>query len=138
MPIDILTPLSRKITIYSDLNKDLTQNPITGDIALKINEDAVKDSLRNLIMTDKGERLFQPELGSDVRKSLFDNMTPAIIKMLEQNVRNVINNFEPRATIVEVEVVPEYDNHRVKIKITFYVINVQTPVTVTVFLERIR
>lgn len=90
------------------------------------------------MLTDKGERLFQPTLGSDVRKSLFDLMTPATVKMIEQNVRSTINNFEPRVTIVNVEVIPEYDNYTVKINITFYVRNVQEPVTVSIFLERTR
>lgn len=138
MAIDILTPLSRKITIYSDFRKDLMMNPITSDLALRLNEDAVKEALRNIILTDKGERLFQPTLGSDVRKSLFDLMTPATVKMIEQNVRSAINNFEPRVTIVNVEVIPEYDNYTVKINITFYVRNVQEPVTVSIFLERTR
>jgi phage baseplate assembly protein W len=138
MAIDILTPLSRKLTIYSDFRKDLMMNPITSDLALRLNEDAVKEALKNLILTDKGERLFQPTLGSDVRKSLFDLMTPATVKMIEQNVRSTINNFEPRVTIVNVEVIPEYDNYTVKINITFYVRNVQEPVTVSIFLERTR
>jgi phage baseplate assembly protein W len=138
MAIDILTPGAKKLTVYSDFRKDLLMNPVTSDLALRLNEESVKEALKNLILTDKGERLFQPTLGSDVRKSLFDNMTPATIKMLEQNVKSTINNFEPRVTIINVEVLPDYDNYKVQINITFYVRNVQTPVTVSVFLERTR
>lgn len=138
MAIDIFTPKSKKLTVYSDFHKDLTRNPLNNDIAIRINEDSVKESLKNLIMTDKGERLFQPLIGSDVRKSLFDNMTPATVMMIEQNIRNTINNFEPRATIINVEVIPEYDNYTVKVNITFYVRNLQEPTTVSIFLERTR
>lgn len=138
MAIDILTPKSQKLTVYSDFRKDLLMNPVTSDLTLRLNEDSVKEALKNLILTDKGERLFQPTLGSDVRKSLFDNMTPATVKMIEQNVRSTINNFEPRVTVINVEVIPDYDNYKVQINITFYVRNVQTPVTVSVFLERTR
>lgn len=138
MVLDIFSPALSRATVYSDFRKDLMLNPITGDLAMKLNEDSVKDALRNLMLTEKGERLFQPTIGSDIRKSLFDNMTPATVKLIEQNVRNTINNFEPRVTVIDVVVTPEYDNYRVKIDITFYVRNVQSPITVSIFLERIR
>lgn len=138
MALDIFAAKSKKLTVYSDFRKDLTLNPLNNDIAIRLNEDSVKESLKNLILTDRGERLFQPLIGSDVRKSLFDNMTPAAVMMIEQNVRNTINNFEPRATVINVEVIPEYDNYTVKVNVTFYVRNLQDPVTVSIFLERTR
>ena len=95
MAINLLTPLRKKLSIYSDLRKDMEVNPITNDLALKTDEESVKESLKNLIPTNKGERLFQPNLGSDVVKSLFDNMTPASIKVLETSIKNTINNYEP-------------------------------------------
>lgn len=138
MAIDLLTPNYRKLTVYSDFRKDLLKNPLTNDIVSRLNEDAVKEALKNLILTNKGERLFQPYLGSDVQKSLFDNMTPATVKMIEENVRATINNFEPRVTVINVEVVADPDNYKVQINISFYVRNVQEPVTVSIFLERVR
>jgi len=113
-------------------------NPLTRDVVSRLNEDAVKEALKNLILTNKGERLFQPTLGSDVQMSLFDNMNPATVKMIEQNVRSTINNFEPRVTLIDVEVIADPDNYKVQINISFYVRNVQEPVTVSVFLERVR
>jgi len=138
MAINLLTPLKKKLSIYSDLRKDMEVNPITNDLALKTDEEAVKESLKNLILTNKGERLFQPNLGSDVVKSLFDNMTPASIKVLETSIRNTINNYEPRANVLNIEVLPYYDENMVKINITFYVRNAEVPITVAVFLERTR
>lgn len=138
MAIDILAPNYRKLTIYSDFRKDLLKNPLTNDVVARLNEDSVKEALKNLILTNKGERLFQPYLGSDVQKSLFDNMLPATVKMIEQNVRSTINNFEPRVTVINVDVIPDPDNYKVQINITFYVRNVQEPVSVSIFLERVR
>jgi phage baseplate assembly protein W len=138
MAIDILSPNYKKLTVYADFRKDLMMNPLTSDIVSRLNEDAVKEALKNLILTDKGERLFQPYLGSDVRKSLFDNMTPATVKMIEQNVRATINNFEPRVNLIDVQVIADPDNYKVQINISFYVRNVQEPVTVSIFLERVR
>ena len=111
MAINLLTPLKKKLSIYSDLRKDMEVNPITNDLALKTDEESVKESLKNLILTNKGERLFQPNLGSDVVKSLFDNMTPASIKVLETSIKSTINNYEPRASVLNVEVLPYYDAH---------------------------
>lgn len=138
MAIDILSPNYKKLTVYADFRKDLMMNPLTSDVVSRLNEDAVKEALKNLILTDKGERLFQPYLGSDVRKSLFDNMTPATVKMIEQNVRATINNFEPRVNLIDVQVIADPDNYKVQINISFYVRNVQEPVTVSIFLERVR
>jgi phage baseplate assembly protein W len=138
MAIDILSPNYKKLTVYSDFRKDLMMNPLTRDVVARLNEDSVKEALKNLILTDKGERLFQPYLGSDVRKSLFDNMTPATVKMIEQNVRATINNFEPRVNLIDVQVIADPDNYKVQINISFYVRNVQEPVTVSIFLERVR
>lgn len=138
MAIDILSPNYKKLTVYTDFRKDLLMNPLTSDVVLRLNEDSVKEALKNLILTDKGERLFQPYLGSDVRKSLFDMMTPATVKIIEQNVRTTINNFEPRVTVIDVQVIADPDNYKVQIIISFYVRNVQEPVTVSMFLERIR
>lgn len=138
MVFDILSLNTKKLTVYADFRKDLMANPLTGDIVSRLNEDAVKEALKNLILTDKGERLFQPYIGSDVRKSLFDNMTPATVKMIEQNVRATINNFEPRVNLIDVEVIADPDNYKVQINISFYVRNVQEPVTVSIFLERVR
>lgn len=138
MSLDFFTPLKRKLSIYSDLRKDLEKNPVSNDLALKLDEEAVKESMKNLILTNKGERLFQPNLGSDVVKTLFDNMTPATLKVLETNVRTTLRNYEPRATILDVELIPYYDENRIKINITFYVRSAEIPITIAVFLERTR
>lgn len=138
MAIDLLSPNSKKLTVYSDFRKDLMKNPLTNDIVARLNEDAVKEALKNIILTNRGERLFQPSLGSDVQKSLFDMMTPATIKMIEQNVKSTINNFESRITIVNVQVIADPDNYKVQINISFYVRNIQEPVSVSIFLERVR
>jgi len=137
-PISTVSPLRKKRVIYSDFHKNLTVNPISGDLALKVNEESIKESLKNLILTDRGERLFQPNLGSDVRASLFENATPVTLKILEERVRDVINNFEPRVSLIDVDVTSLYDNNRVQVTIYFYVKNREEPLSVDVFIERVR
>jgi phage baseplate assembly protein W len=137
-PNPTVSPLRKKKVLYRDFHKDLTVNPISNDLAVKTNEEAVKESLKNLILTDRGERLMQPNLGSDVRASLFENATPVTLKILEERVRDVINNFEPRVSIIDVDVTSLYDDNRVQITIYFYVRNKEEPLSVDVFIERVR
>lgn len=137
-PIPRVTPLRKKRTLYTDFHKNITINPLSGDLALKTNEESIKESLKNLILTNRGERLFQPDLGSDVRASLFENATPVTLKILDERVRDVINNFEPRVSLIDVDVTSIYDDNRVQITIYFYVKNSEDPISVTVFIERVR
>lgn len=137
-PIPSQSPLRKKKILYSDFHKNLTVNPLSNDIAVKTNEEAIKESLRNLILTDKGERLFQPNLGSDVKATLFENVTPVTLKILEEKVRDVINNYEPRVSIIDVDVTSVYDDNKVQVTIYFYVKNREDPLSVSVFIERVR
>lgn len=136
--IPTITPLKKRRELYSDFHKDLTVNPISLDLAMKKDEEAIKESLKNLILTDRGERLMQPNLGSDVRASLFENATPVTLKILEERVRDVINNYEPRVSIIDIDVTSLYDDNRVQVTIYFYVKNREEPISVDVFIERVR
>lgn len=138
MSILKLTPLRHREILWSDFHKDLTIHPLSDELAIKVNEQSINESLRNLILTDKGERLFQPNLGSNVRATLFENNTPATIRILKENVKDVINNFEPRVSLIDVEISTDYDSEKVKISILYYLLNSETPITFTVFLERTR
>lgn len=137
-PIPTISPLRKKRELYSDFHKDLTINPISFDLAVKKDEEAIKESLKNLILTDRGERLMQPNIGSDVRASLFENVTPVTLKILEERVRDVINNYEPRVSVIDVDVTSLYDDNKVQVTILFYVKNNEQPLSVDVFIERVR
>ena len=124
--------------IYSDLDLDFTRNPVTSDI-VKLNDvDSVKRSVKNLIQTNHYERPFHPEIGSDVRALLFENMTPLTALNLERKVIEVLVNFEPRAKIVDVIAQPQEDANRYHIQISFYVVGISTPVVVETYLTRLR
>ena len=133
-----LTPITSKREIYSDFHKDFLLNPVSSDLARKINEEAVKDSIRNLLLTDRGERLFQPQLGSDIRQLLFENNTADTIVILREAVRDTIISHEPRCNLISVDVQSAIDANAVTVKIVFNVINSQTPIDLTVTLTRVR
>jgi len=138
MVVQIITPVRKKQSLFSDFHKDLTQNPISEDLALKRDEEAVKESLRNLILTDKGERLMQPLLGGNIRAMLFENNTPATIKFLQEQIKATIEEYEPRASLIDVTVQSSLDENTINVAIYFYINNIEQPITLTVFLERTR
>jgi phage baseplate assembly protein W len=116
----------------------MTQNPISEDLAIKRDEEAVKEAIKNLILTDRGERLMQPLVGGNIRAMLFENNTPATIKIIQETVKETIRIYEPRATLLDVIVQSSLDESTVQIAIYFYINNVEQPITLTVFLERTR
>ena len=123
---------------YSDLNLNFTKNPATNDVARLTDVEAVKRAVRNLILTNQFERPFHPEIGSSVRNILFENITPLNAVLLEDRIKEVINNFEPRADISSVQVFDEIDNNQYRVIINFTVLGSSEGVTITEFLQRLR
>lgn len=134
----LFTPKTKKVTIYSDFKKDLEVSPLSQDLTMNKDEDAVKESIKNLILTDRGERLMQPQIGGNVHAMLFENLTPSVLKLIEENVRTTIQLYEPRAELQDVSVTSNIDDNAVNIRITFYIKNVEQPIDLDVFIERTR
>ena len=133
-----LTPRTRSEEFFSDFTRNLEQIPGRGDTSRVINENAVRQSIKNLIMTDRGERLMQPNIGCDIRGSLFENIDPSTILILEQNIKSTLRTYEPRCIVKGVEIIGNIDRNDLKVKIVFSVINTATLSTVTVDLNRVR
>ena len=127
-----------RTNVYSDLFTNFDQHPITDDVAIKTNEEAVKQAIRNLIQTNKGERLYQPNLGGDIRRLLFENTTPQTLLLMREIISEAIRKYEPRANLIDVVVSPNEDQNAVAVSITFNVINRQEPVSLNVILDRVR
>jgi phage baseplate assembly protein W len=138
MVVNLITAKSKKISLYQDFKKDLELSPISSDITLNKDDEAVKESIRNLILTDRGERLMQPNLGGNIRAMLFENLTPATVRLMEEQVRSTVELYEPRAELIDVTVSANLDSNQVAITIEFYVTNDEQPVSLSVFLERTR
>ena len=138
MVATVFTAKSKKITLYQDFKKNLEKSPVSSDLTVLKDEDAVKESIKNLILTDRGERLMQPNLGGNINAMLFENITPAILVLIQNQVRTTIELFEPRAEIIDVIASSNYDDNTVRVQISFYITNVQQPIALDVFLERTR
>ena len=138
MTVQVYTPRTKKPVLYSDFRKDLAKSPVSNDIALLKDEDSVKESIKNLILTDPGERLMQPFIGGGIRALLFENITPAVIKIIEDRVRTTVEIYEPRAELMDVTVSSNIDDNQVGVTVRFYVQSQQQPIVLNVILERIR
>ena len=129
----------RSSRIYKDLNLGFQQNTATKDIQKLTDVEAVKRSVRNLINLNHYEKPFHPEIGSGIREMLFENMTILTSVILGKKVEDVIENFEPRARLVGVKSVPDFDRNAYSMTLEFYVVNTPTElVTLDVMLERLR
>ena len=133
-----LTPRTRSQEFFSDFTRNLEQIPGRKDTSRVINENAVKESIRNLILTDRGERLMQPNIGCDIRGSLFENITQSTMLILEQNIKSTIRTYEPRCNLRSVEVLANTETNELKVKIVFSVINTTTTSSLTIDLNRVR
>ena len=113
----------RSSRVYKDLNLNFTRNPVTGDVATVTDVNAVKRSIRNLLLTNHYERPFHPEIGSDIPALLFENFGPITGNQLSRNIEEMILNFEPRARVETVECFPVPDSNRYDVRVYFYVEN---------------
>ena len=128
----------RSSRIYKDLNLGFQKNTATKDIQKLTDVEAVKRSVRNLIHTNHYEKPFHPEIGSNLRAMLFENITPQMNHIISKNIELLIRNYEPRCRLVQVNTQPMFDRNGYACQISFYVVNYPEPVEVESFLERLR
>ena len=124
--------------LYSDIDFTFTRNPVTSDVALSYDKQAVIRSIRNLLQTKHYDRLFNPDLGSNLNALLFEPFSPLTTSALETEIKSVVNNYEPRAKIHYIKVAPNYDRNLYDVTLAFYIENTSLPTTVTLLLERNR
>ena len=131
--------ISRNMRQYRDLDLFFAKKQGSDDISKITDIEAVKRSIRNLVLLNYYEKPFNPEIGSDVRDLLFENMSPLTSVVLARAIEDVIENFEPRARLINVRALPNLDRNEYEVSIEFFVVNTPTElVDMTVFLEVLR
>ena len=113
----------RSSRVYKDLNLNFSTNPVTQDVTNVTDINAVKRSVRNLLLTNHYDRPFHPEIGSNIQALLFENFGPITGNQLTRTIEEMIANFEPRARVESVECFPLPDTNTYDIRIYFYVEN---------------
>jgi phage baseplate assembly protein W len=127
-----------KAGTYKDLDLDFFKNSATNDVTVKKDDEAIKRSVRNLVLTNFYERKFHPEIGSGVYGLLFENMTPLVDRRIERAITEIISIYEPRVSGVSVESNPKYDENAYEVSIRFTIRAANTLAQITLFLERLR
>jgi phage baseplate assembly protein W len=123
---------------YADLDLDFLAHPTTKDVVKKTGVEAIKRSVRNLLLTNFYDRPFQSNIGSNALKILFDNATPMSATFLTNAIKETLANYEPRIRVDDVVVKFDFDNNGYNVQLFFTIINRNEPAAITLFLERIR
>lgn len=126
-------PLERISKGFKDLSMTFQVNPLNYDLIALKNETAIARSLRNLVLTAKGERFFNPSLGSGVSRLLFDNIDNFTAREIKSEVEYTINTFEPRVRLIDVVVNPNYDDNEFNVTITYQIVGINVPSQQLVF-----
>lgn len=123
---------------YSDIDLTFNRHPVSNDVVLSIDDQAIIRSVRNLILTNHYERPFHPEIGSNVRKMLFEPISPLTANYLQREIEDTIRNYEPRVNLKSVVVQVDPDLNYYMAIITFFIINKTEPITINFVLQRLR
>src|SRR3974390_1409244 len=119
---DALTANKKQLEFYSDFLDNFNKTPIGNQLGRIVNEKSVSQSIKNLLMTNLGERLYQPTIGSSINRSLFEPNADSYLTVLEYNVRLTIQNNEPRAVLQDINIASIGD-YTIQINITYTLIN---------------
>lgn len=124
--------------LFKDLDLDFAPHPMTGDVPQKKDEEAVKRSIRNLVLMNKYDKPFKPEIDSRITRLLFEPATPITAVVLRSNIIDMLNRYEPRAKINDVMVVFNDEKNMFEVSISFMLLNTRETSKVFVTIERLR
>lgn len=130
--------MAKTVTPYSDFNIAFIAHPQTGDLVMVTGVNSVVQSVMNLCQLNHFEVPFHPEIGGNIRRLLFELADPVTASLLSEEIKNTINNFEPRAKVLSVDVITDAEGNGYDVTITFTVLGNSNPLTINFFLERLR
>jgi phage baseplate assembly protein W len=120
-------PLERVSQGFKDISMTFQSNPLNSDLIPLRNETAIARSIRNIVFTLPGEKFFNPNFGSRVSRSLFENVDEISASIINDEIRNSINNFEPRVSLINVQTIPDFDNGAFDVNIIYRVVGADIP-----------
>ena len=120
-------PLERVKQEFKDISMTFESNPLTDDLIALKNENAIARSIRNIVFTLPGEKFFNPDFGSDISASLFENIDDITGGIIEDQIRQSINLYEPRVDLISVKSFPNFDNNAFDVTITYEVVGADVP-----------
>ena len=130
--------MSRNTRTYKDVDITFAAHPVTGDVVKKTGENAIYQSIANLLQTGAYERLWQPRLHSKLREKLFEPIDAITASAISVEIKHTIGKHEPRVDLQSVNVMPDFDANGYNVSLTFFIVNRADPLELNLFLERIR
>jgi phage baseplate assembly protein W len=121
---------------YTDLDLNFIIHPITKDISKNVDKQAVIRAIQNLVRTNHYEIPFNPSIGGNMQKMLFEPLSPVVANSIRREIEEVIKNYEPRATIRSISVIENSQEDGYEVTMEFYINNLTEPVAISTFLER--
>lgn len=135
---DVLINSNKRTELSSDFLTSFAVSPVGNQLGRVVNERAVVQSLKNIISTDLGERLFQPNIGSDVRRMLFENIAKENLTAVSSYIQTAIQRNEPRVSLINIDVTAYPEENGIAITIYYNLINNPEPLSFTYILKRVR
>ena len=120
-------PAQRVSKSFKDLSMSFKFNPLSGDLITLKNENAIARAVRNIVSTTPGEKLFDPDFGSSVSEILFENVDDITAVSIQDEIRNCLNNYEPRVDLIDVDVDPNFDENQFDVTITYRIVGIDIP-----------
>jgi phage baseplate assembly protein W len=132
------TTAVKNTDFYSDFNNSMDIHPGSGDVVRVLNDAAVMQSVKNLLLTEFYERPFQPTIGCRLRQILFEDISPITSLRIQTAIEDTLGNHERRINLIDTIVEPDDENNGYNIRLRFSLINSTTPIEMNFFLDRIR
>ena len=120
-------PLERVSQGFKDISMSFQANPLNDDLIALKNETAIARSIRNIVFTIPGEKFFNPDFGSNVTRSLFENIDEISAVTIRDEIETSIRNYEPRVSLISVETSPDYDNNNFNVTIVYRIVGIDVP-----------
>lgn len=120
-------PLQRVSQGFKDISMSFQSNPLTNDLIALKNESAIARSVRNIVFTLPGEKFFNENFGSRISRSLFENLDSSSALTIKDEIENSIRNYEPRVSLIDVQVNPDFDNNAFDVIIIYRIVGIDVP-----------
>ena len=135
---DRYTATLKKDELYSDLFVNLDRHPGKKDLVRAVNEAAVKRSIVNLLLTDNDERLYQPNVGANLKYLLFEPADSQTLSLLRDHIMNCLDKYEPRIRVLDLQLQTSPDEYQINVTLKFALVNTANPVVLNLVLNRVR
>ena len=120
-------PVERVSQEFKDLSMTFKTNPLNGDLIALKNTNAIARALKNIVLTGRGEKFFDPDFGSGVSESLFENLDEVTAIGIRDEIEYSIANYEPRVDLINVDVIPDYEGNQYHVVIAYIIIGIDIP-----------